>query len=81
MPAWRTTMETVIPRPKVCLTSSSFCYGVQRLRRCTSVMTSMRLVLFPELISVNIGLFLLRSLNNTFGTVKQRAISLTECRR
>jgi len=69
IPAWRATMETVIPGSKVCLISSSFCPGVQRLRRCISVITSIRLVLFPELISVHIGLFLLRSLRNTCGTV------------
>ncbi len=74
-PAWRATIETVIPGSKVCFTNSSFCSGVHRLRRCTPVMTSIRLVLLNELISVLIGVFLLRILRNTRGTVNQGATS------
>jgi hypothetical protein len=68
-PAWRASIETVIPGSKVCLTNSSFCFGVHRLRRCTPAMTSNRLVLLNELISVVIGVFLLHILRNTRSTV------------
>jgi hypothetical protein len=69
-------MDTVMPASKVCFTNSSFCSGVHRLRRCTPVMTSIRLVLLNELISVLIGVFLLHILRNTRGTVNQGATSL-----
>lgn len=74
-PAWGITIETVIPGSKGCFTSSSFWFRVQRQRRCFAVITSMRLVLFPEFRSVNVGLLLLRSLRNTCGTVNQWATS------
>jgi hypothetical protein len=51
------------------------CSGVQRLGRCVSIIASIRLLLFSELISVNIGLFQLHSLRNTCGTVNQGANS------
>ncbi len=76
MPAWRATIETVIPGSKVYFTNSSFCSGVHRLRRCTPVITSIRLVLLNELISVLIGVFLLHILRNTRGTVNQGATSI-----
>jgi hypothetical protein len=76
IPACRATIDTVIPSSKVCFTNSSFCSGGHRLRRYTPVMTSIRLVLLNELISVLIGVFLLHILRNTRGTVSQGATSL-----
>src|SRR5690606_15276016 len=73
--AWRATRETDLPGSKVCCTKASFSSGVQRLRRCTPVITSTRSVLVDELIVVNIGVFLGASLRNTPGPVNQGASS------
>ena len=76
IPAIRATSETVIPGSKVCLTRVSFSSGVQRLRRCTPVMTSTCPLFLPERISVFIGVFLSLSLRNTHGTGNQGATSV-----
>jgi hypothetical protein len=73
-PAWCATIKTVIQGSEVCFTKSSFCSGVYRLRRCTPVMTSIRLAL-TDLISVLICVFLLHILRNTRFTTYQGVTS------
>jgi len=55
-----------MPGSMVFFTHSSFCSGVQRLRRWTPMMTSTSFC-FPEGIGVSIAVFLVTTLGNTTG--------------
>jgi hypothetical protein len=74
MPNCLATLETELPGSLVCLTISSFCSGVQRLRRLTLVTTSTRAGVAEDIV-ISMVVFLFLSLRNTDGTVFQGANS------